>query len=247
MLKTYLLTFAFFIGLGLIALAMMNTTFDVGIEEDLVNTQITNILPQTHTKLGGSVTISTLDVDFLETNTVNVKAEFAFKGYNIVGTGSTDITSGLRYQNGDFFLTDLTLDDIVLSLNDTSLERAEGYKQIGNSLLERGMSFLSENTDSEGQAVAEELTEQARLRATETIKTLANNAMTSIPVYSLNGKDIKYDLAKLALEDVTFTDTQAVATLNPGKAVRTLLLMGLVMVFSVLATAGWMFSLNRQS
>jgi hypothetical protein len=68
-----------------------------------------------------------------------------------------------------------------------------------------------------------------------------NSLIQSIPIYSLNNKDIKHSLAKAALKDVQFTDTHVVAILSPKNLILTLL----GWAFIGLAALGMAFGMIR--
>lgn len=246
MIRKIILGLAIVVGLAIAGFALFAPNFFITIPEQTVRSEIDTSLPRTETLLGATVVVDQLVVDFRDDNTIHVSAEFSFDGYTLAGTGETDVVSGLRYENGNFYLRDFSLDNLAIELDTESSAKAEGYRAIGQSLFDRGVSMLGgEDADSQSQQAARELLESARETGLEKAKVAINTSLTRIPVYSLNGKDIRYDLAALALEDVTFSDTEATAELNPARALRHLLFMGLVIVLSGFAALGWMMSHSR--
>lgn len=218
---------------GAIALLVSRPEFEVAISEDRVAQQIADRLPERIRRAGVDIEISALDADFLAENAVRIRATADVAGFGVSGRAETDATSGLRYADGAFYLSDITVDDVRFALDGQAGAGMQDARSVTSALLGAIRSRLEEENAGAGAAFDRILAE-AEPKLAEAVGGAVNALLRSVPVYRLDGRSTAHDLAALALREVRFTDTQAIAVLDPGFA----LIRIVAAVASVLLTIG---------
>ena len=229
------------IALWLIAVAIGFIVFfapnvDITVPEDKVIAAVNDALPMTIEKSGATVVVKAATVDFLETNVVHITADFDISGMGISGDANIDATSGLRYRNGEFFLTDVSLDNIKGSMDQQSEGKIADVKAIGSGLMGSLREKLSEHNVDAGPAM-----DRMQAAAVERFKPIILDALNSklqtTPVYSLNGQSLKHSLAAAALDDIRFFADSAVVSLDPSQLVLRIIgviaFLGLALIMAI--------------
>jgi hypothetical protein len=221
------------IGLGLAALGALLAlaglawpNFIVTIPEDKAQAEVRARLPKEISRLNVKVTITDIALDFRDDNKVGVIASASATGFGLAGTAEVETASGIRYESGKFYLSDLSLDDIKLKPDDASAPVLADRIAIVQGALAAARARVSDTTRDGGGASDRE---RARLveRLLPLVKGLLEDSLRSIPIYDLAGKDLKRDLAAMALTDVRFTADAVQAELSPNTFVSTVLLYAL--------------------
>ncbi|MEO0621171.1 MAG: hypothetical protein AAFU49_18960 [Pseudomonadota bacterium] len=220
---------------GLAALILLRPEIEVPIPESIVTAQIAERLPQVVEKPGVTVTITGMEADFLAENAVRIQAVADVEGFGLTGRAETDATSGLRYDAGKFYLTDISVDDIRVALDEAAEGKLDDTRSVTGALLGALRSRLEEESEGAGAAF-DRILARAEPKLKETLRSVIDGYLGRIPVYSLDGAGTAKEIAALALVDLRFEETQAVAVLDPGLAVQRFLVwaLGVVAVLAVL-------------
>jgi hypothetical protein len=206
------------IGVALIAYLILGKPITVTVPEDKVRTEVAAKLPMVVKKMGITANITQLEIDFLESDEVFVDIAMDLEGFGLSGFATGTATSGLRYDSGDFFLEDLDLDDLSITATKDSASTITKAATTAESLWNR---FKSDKMDDDPEAAVaiEDLKAKALERMIPAARDIADNALKTTPVYSLNNQDMKMDLAALALVDVRFQAEAVEADLDPRNVI----------------------------
>ena len=234
------------LALGIASFILISPTIRVDVPESKVRSELALKLPMTIDRNGVNVIVRAATVDFLDSNAIHLTAEADLAGFGLSGSASADATSGLRYEGGNFYLTELTFSDIDFVADGESSTRIEDATSVASAAFGRLRSKLDSEVEGAGAAL-DRLSADAAAKAEPVLRDAIDRAIRSIPVYSLNGRDMKHDLAALALEDVSFSDEAAHADLNPGKALLRIIL-GIALIFIAAGAAiGMVFVAPRST
>lgn len=234
------------LALALAAFILISPTIRVDVPESKVRSELALKLPMTIDRNGVNVIVRAATVDFLDSNAVRLTAEADLAGFGLSGSASTDATSGLRYENGNFYLTELTFSDVDFALDGESSSRVDDAKDVASAAFGRLRAKLDSEVDGAGAAL-DRLSADATAKAEPILRDAVDRALRSIPVYSLNGRDMKHDLAALALENVTFSEEAAHADLSPGKALLHIIISIALIFIAVGAAVGMIFVAPRST
>jgi hypothetical protein len=223
MLKRNVIVFIALVALALTFLIVTAPEIEVRITEDQVAEQIAAELPKTITKGGLEITVNDATVDFLADNAVRITAVADIAGYGMTGRADADMTSSLEYRDGDFFLTSVDFDDLRLTQDPDTEEKLSDATSVARGLFNRLRDQVEDGEAGAGAAL-ERVADRAMDRFAPAARESVETMMTNIPVYSLNGKGMKESLAAMALKDLHFEETTAVATLSPAQLVLKILL-----------------------
>ena len=221
------LTLVSIAGAGLIAAAIFAPDITVTIPETKVAEVIETQVPMEIKKNGVDAVINEASVDFLDTNKLRISAEFTADGYGVAGDGNLVASSGLTYRGGNFYLSDIKVEEIAFDPNKESAETISDATSVTKTLFNaaRDKFLVGEDGDA---GPANRLTEKALKWVKVEAMTKLNTELTKIPVYSLNDKGMKMNMAKAALKDIRFTEATAEVTLSPSKVA--LLILGSILI-----------------
>lgn len=172
---------------------------------------------------GFSVTVQSAVVQLSDENKIVLEAQFDARGLTLEGTGTANVASSLRYENGKFYLSDLKHDDVVFAFSENSESTISDVRSTIEGILRRE----TEEADSSGEddrigrlAEANAYYETA-LR--EDALDLLDNVLGSFPVYDLSRvNDSRFRLAALALDEVEITSEKVLVTLSLQRFIITL-------------------------
>jgi hypothetical protein len=240
-LKTLGLWALIFIVLGSIGLALYNPTYDVTITETETQKFIETQTPLTIKQDDNVYIIQEAQVEFMPSGKLYITGhiDMDFKGR----TSSVNVeTSGkLAYRNGNFYVQDLFVHEI--DMKDLKLTKADELKISALKEFKKGLMNKFLGGEKNNPAISALLKEwETNLK--ETAKILTVTLLAKVPVYSLSGKDIEYDLAKLALAEdgIKITDKKTLTvTLSIGLLIGKLWLF----VLAFFASIGLAFALMR--
>ncbi len=225
--------------LGLIVL--VKPTFPISITEVEVNEKARSILPISHEKHGIEVVINDLEVDFLDSNHAQIYASAKVEALGRTAIIHFTTTSGVRYEGGDFYLKDVSVQNVLLEKFQTAAATPSLWEQARNGFDGEG----KRGVDSSERPSRLSLLDRIEADLLDAVRPTAEDALVkafeNFPVYSLNSKDYKHSLAALALDDLAFTENSVEIIMSPGKATLKLLLGAL----SLLAAAGLTVAIFR--
>ncbi len=238
------------IGSGIAGLALLviylvfGKPITVDIAESRVQSEVAQRLPMTIEKSGITTQITDLEVDFLDSDKVHVDIEMDLSGFGAGAHASGAATSGLRYSDGDFFLEDIDLSDFDVTPTKSTVGFLADASATANSLWSKFKKDKLEDDPEDAQA-AERLKDRALSKLKPAALTMANSALENIPVYTLKGKNLKMDLAALALVDVHFRDQSVQAELSPLRPLVWLASIGAMIAISFVIALGTMTGVLR--
>jgi len=225
-----------------LAALLYSPSITIDIPEAKVRSEVATRLPMTIEKNGVNVLVRSATIDFLESDAIHIVAEADIAGYGLSGAARADVTSGLRYESGAFYLAELDLGDIEISLDQARKSNLGSARDVAGGIL-GALRERAEALSPGAGAVLEDVEAATRARVEPAAREALDRALASIPVYDLKGRDLKHDLAALAVEDVNFTAQAAQVRLDPGTLVLRLLLAAAALVLAFGASLGWMLML----
>ena len=179
-------------------------------------------------------------VDLRDNNKVAIKAAFDVRGFTLEGVGSADVITGIRYDAGRFFLSDLRKENISFTFSDNSKDTIGDVKSAFNKILTRETEE-AENSDNEARkATAIKVSAYVQTQLRSDANAALDTFLGSVPVYSLNGQGGAMQIAALALKDVSITDDTITATLSFQTFIQRIA-GGVFVVLFFLVTQFWQF------
>ncbi len=170
-------------------------------------------LPHTIETLAGTITIRTATLELRKGDQLKIQTSFDVRGLTLEGEGYANFASGIRYKNGNFYLSDLTKEDIQFEFSQNSAETISDIRSTIEGIIEREEEEAKSGdveTAQNVRRVNEYITTQLQNDAEEAL----DRFLKSIPVYSLNNQGGTLKLAALALEDVSISESKVTATLS---------------------------------
>jgi hypothetical protein len=215
-LRSALLELSLLVPVSIAALLIVRPEVSFAIPEAEAEARAAEKLPLVIDKGIATLTVTAVDLDFLASNEVRVRAEVDVAGAGLDGHASLDATSGLRYEDGRFYLADATLDEVTLTPTAESEARIADAGASGERLWDRMKAGLAGNDPEAGSALGR-MKSRALEAAFPVLQEKMGEVLTDTPVYSLENRGLKGWAARAALIDVSFTDASAVARLDPGR------------------------------
>jgi hypothetical protein len=215
------------LGAALIAYLAFGKPITVTVPEAKVQEEVQARLPMEIVKSGVTINIDTLKIDFLEEDQVQFVIGMDLAGYGITGRAVGDAKSSLRYEDGELFLEDISLDDLNITSTGESTQKLDDMAATASALWNRLKKGDGEDADT--AEAMERIKERAIAKLMPKAVEMANAKLQEIPVYSLNDKDMKMDMAAMALEDITFASDRAEVTLDPRNVI--LWVLGMALIF----------------
>jgi hypothetical protein len=214
--------FVALVALGLVALGLAAPDFTVSIAEDKAQAAVRERLPKEISRLGAKITIETVDLDFRDDNKVGVGVLARAEGFGFGGHAEVKTVSGIRYDAGKFYLSDLVLNDIRFTPDPPASAAIADRQMVVQGALAAMRNGLNDSKAESGDAFDRE-----QQRLLERLKPIAvgllQDSLRSIPIYDLTGKDLKRDVAAMALKDVRFSGDAAHVVLSSRQFVGTVL------------------------
>jgi hypothetical protein len=210
------------VALGLIAFGLASPDFTVSISEEKARAEVSGRLPVETSRLGVKISIKAIDLDFRDDNKVGVGVFARAEGFGFSGQAEVNTVSGVRYDAGKFYLTDLALNDVRFTPDPPASAVIADRQMVIQGALAAVRNRLNESQADAGEAFVRE---QSRLL--ERLKPIAiammQDSLRSIPIYDLAGKDLKRDVAAMALKDFRFSGDAAHVVLSSRQFVNTIL------------------------
>lgn len=240
MFKKISLALLFVVGAGLLLALLFAPDVTIRFSQEEANAKVMETLPFEKKTAGVTINLNEAAIDFQEDNLVQVTSVARVTGFGVTADVTGAPTTSLRYQDGNFYLADATIDSFKFDVDTAAQAKINGAKDVARSMFNK---FKENHMDDSPEAAA--AIDQLKDSTIAKVKTVAiettNNLIQTVPIYSLNNKDIKHSLAKAALKDVQFTETDVVVTLSPQNLILTLLGWALMIV----AALGLAFGMVR--
>ncbi|MEM9145112.1 MAG: hypothetical protein AAGC57_02865, partial [Pseudomonadota bacterium] len=168
-------------------------------------------------------------LDFQASNAVRVLAEAEISGYGVSARTETGASGGLIYRDGAFYLSDPVIETVTLTPGESEPETPVGA--LTGALLgavERGLGAAG------GAEALSQLLDAAGPEIRAAMRDALAHLLEKTPLYTLSGQGMVQDIAALALQEIRFTETEAIAVIDPARAFRAYLI-GLGIGFAILA------------
>lgn len=179
-----------------------------------IESELAKQLPKQINKALTSINITEGIVDLHSNNKVAIKAAFDVRGFTLEGTGSADVTTGIRYDGGRFYLSDLRKENIEFTFSDNSKDTLGDVKSAFDKILKRETDEAEESDNAKRKETAKKVTTYVQTQLRADANAALDTFLGSVPVYSLNGQGGVMEIAALALKDVSITDDTITATLT---------------------------------
>lgn len=233
---------------GLAALAVLGILIfgprvSISIPETQAQAELAAMLPMTIEKNGVNVVLRSAELDFRADNRVRITADLDIAGYGLSGAGRADATSGLRYEGGNFYLSEISVSDMDITPDAPSSSRIKDATTAFSGLLDRARDAVAADRPEAAPAF-DRLRAEAAERLAPRAREAVDQILTQVPVYSLNGKDLAHSAAALALEDISFGEDQVTATLNPQRLILKVLGGIALLILATLGSLGWFASIG---
>lgn len=210
----YILLAILVAGVAFFQYSDLSKDITVSFTEEQVQEKINQTPLKQISKFGINANIHHLSVDFLETDKVLVDVDFTVNGYSIEAIGKGELKTSILYRDGNFYIHEPEFRDFNLVVQKQKSE-VEKFKTI----LTNSFNNLKNKFTKEEQAGIKDLAKSFVDKYKPQIKVMVEEELKRIlsekPIYSLNNKDIKQSIAALILQDIKFTDKEAIAVLKP--------------------------------
>lgn len=180
---------------------------DLTISEDLINEKANETFPVNGTtKLGVNYQLTNPKLELNEDGSVTVKTDghAEFMGRTLDATVTINAIIKYVQEKGSFYLTDTKIlnseiTDFQTTGKTSSKAKALAEFAFGEERMAKAKKFLSSD---EGKELKDKYTLQAR----DIIEGKLIVKLNTTPIYTLNTDDLKQNVAKLMLKDITVDD-----------------------------------------
>jgi hypothetical protein len=211
--------------------------YQINIAEDAAQKAIGAKLPMLIDKNLVKINIGKVEIDFLSSNKVQLDVAYDASIAGVKGSGAALVTSGIRYNNGEFFLNDFSVGDVAYVVAEK--EKYEAIKKATNGLIGKLKAKVVDPDDLEGNQEFESLKTKQIAILKQHILEKINEKIKSTPIYSLNGKDFKQSIASMALKEIIFSEDKVTATLSVSQFLTTALMYLISGIFAIAAVAAF--------
>ncbi len=194
------------VALLIIGLLIMNT-FTVPVSKSAIQTRVAARLPLTIETRGTTVKIEMLDIDTQADGRVRLNGAGVVSGFGVDGDATFVGTSGLRYEGGQVFLTDLDIDDVSFKPKVTDPA----------ALIIGALGMFQNAQKGEGSSGFSGDMMKAQARA------IADRLSGSTPIYTLPETGLKAKIAKNAVQGVVVTEDGFDVSVSARCAIKALL------------------------
>jgi hypothetical protein len=222
---------------ALVAVGLMLPNFTVSIPEATVQDQISGALPIGWKGLGAQASVDAATLSMQPDGTFAITGSGTAEGYAMSGVLALDATTGMAYRNGAFYLSDLDISDLTITLDGASAAVLKERTSLFGALKQRAAEAIGQD---DGAAVAAASAEMERIQVSllEQGRTAIDNGLANTPVYNLHNAPGLLGWAPLAISDVQVVDKAIAVTLSPSGFLGALALRAVLFAFAVLASLG---------
>jgi hypothetical protein len=154
------------------------------------------------------------DVTLNDDNTVGVIAKFDAAGFTLEGDGVGDVRSSIRYNDGRFYLADISKENIQFNFSKNSNDTIGEVGQTMKNLLKRETDEAEQGTDAARKEKMRGVNTFVEERLQKEAEEKLNVFLGSVPIYDLNRQDVGMKAVALALEDVVISSKGVIARLS---------------------------------
>lgn len=238
------------VSVALLAAFLFAPAITIRFSQKDVDAAVERLLPYQIEKSFVTVAFSDLFLDLRSDNKVHISTAFSAEGLSLEGRGTADITSGISYREGKFYLSDLSKEDIEFELSANSKDTLSDLNSTVLRFLDREMREAEESDDTERAKSVRNVKAYLTDKLQQDIDTSLDDFLESFPVYDLNRQGAGLKLAALSLEEVRISDENVAATLSFQRFVLRIA----AILFSVVSTVvviglysgGWVLFLPRK-
>jgi hypothetical protein len=187
----------------------------ISFTEDQVQETIDATPIKEFSKLGINVNIHHLNIDFLETNEVLIDLDFFVNGFTMEAIGKGQLKTKILYSNGNFYINEPEFKDFSLNVQKQKSNIEKAKVILNKFFVDKISNKFNEEKKVSFKNLSNSFIEKHKSQVKLMIEEKITKVLSETPVYSLNNKDIKQSIVALILQDIKFTDKEAVATLKP--------------------------------
>ncbi|NOR61435.1 MAG: hypothetical protein GQ535_02935 [Rhodobacteraceae bacterium] len=160
------------------------------------------------------ITVHAAVLNLRQENVVHVNTSFDASAITLEGEGDSNFETGIRYKNGNFYLTDLSKEGFRFEFSSNSVETIADVRSTLEDLLNREEAEAAANRDIQRANSLNRIREYAESQLRTDAEDALDDFLKDIPIYSLNNQGHWLKLAALALDDVTISEGKVTATLS---------------------------------
>lgn len=224
---------------GAFMVAFVVGDFEIRISEEEAQDKIAAILPVTMSKAGIAADVEGINIDMRESGQVAVGGVGAVEGFGMIADFTFEAMSGIRYDDGRFYLTDIDLDDVEVLPSAKTEKIVEERKTLLLNTMSRVRDRFSKGDEEAAEAFDAEAGRVGALLR-DHVKNMANRTMTNTPIYDMNTGSWKVRAASLALKDVRIAEGRIDVTVSALSFLLNVMKIMAIWIFAVLATIGMM-------
>ena len=241
--------------------AFTQPTIPVTITEKQAQTSINSQLPMAKTvpieipffkDKRADLLINSVNVDFLDNGKINVLSVIDADIEGRTTTGTVQAEAKILYKKGSFFLTGVNI--INVKFEDIKVkEKDEKILKTATKAVDKAKNLLGKwnkfaKVEDEG-GILEDITSNENidkmmvgLKADLIIKAKAEaiRKIENMPVYSLDSKDTKHNLAKLMLKDIVVTDNELTIEMSIQQLISKIMLFIFSGILGLALTIGFL-------
>lgn len=217
-----------------VALMIVDPEVNINISQQQAQENVSAQLPASVNKSGFRYDITDATVAFLDSGSIRVLGKITVTRGDRSASGLLDAEGQLVYRDGSFYLANVAIHEV-------EIEKLELTPQDLDMLGVGGSLINSLRIRHGANGALDRLLESAQERIIGAAETFVVSTLATVPVYTLNGRDTKHDIAKLMLRDITVTHENLAVELSVGAAISKVLLAGLILA----AALGLAFCLIR--
>lgn len=226
-----------FVGAFLVAFAVGD--FNIQIAEEDAQDKIAAILPVTVSKAGIAADVEGINIDMRDTGQVAIGGVGAVGGFGMNADFTFEAMSGIRYDDGRFYLTDIDLGDVKILPSSETEEIVEERKTLLLSTVARMRDRFAQGDEETAEAFDEEAG-RIGIMVRERVKEIASRTMKETPIYDMNTGSWKVRAASLALKDVQIADGRIDVTVSAFSFLINVMKIMAIWIVAILATIGLM-------
>lgn len=153
-------------------------------------------------------------VTLFDGNKIGIVSKFDAAGVTLEGQGVANVRSGIRYEDGKFYLSDIQKENIEFVWSENSNDTISEVSQTVKNLLIRETQEAEQGEDKERKAGAKKLNSYVEDQLSVDANDYLNAFLGSVPVYDLNAKDMGMKAVALALDSVEISSQGVTAYLS---------------------------------
>lgn len=193
-------------------------------------------------KMGVEVVPTEVGIDFLASDSTKAKIHVTYNasGYGFTGHGDVTAEAKIHYQTDGVFLRELQIIEHTLEFDDP--EQVDNVKQAVKSLLNTLASKLADQRVQGSSDAVNTLYEHYRPKIKDLAAKTTIKMLEAKPIYSLQGKDLKFSLAAMSVKSINTDENSLHVTLSLTQLISTIALYIIGSVLAIVAAFGLVLS-----